>query len=165
MKSSLPNILAIFKPNFIPSSRPTSYHVLHMIFPQFMILRLTSPQPDSLAFAKLSSLTNYKAFALTFSKVMTFSMTFALTMTSPCQQQQRLGTDFWVEICTFGSASRSTGSAILAGSANSCAKRTLFLVPGSVPRLPDYPMGSGPCRNCVESVLCEQRMLHVERYH
>ena len=31
MKSSLPNILAIFMPNFIPSSRPTSYHVLHMI--------------------------------------------------------------------------------------------------------------------------------------
>ena len=83
MKNSPPNILAIFMPNFIPSSRPTSYHVLHMIFPKFMILRNTSPQPESLAFAKLISLANYKAFALTFSKIMAFSMTFALTMTSP----------------------------------------------------------------------------------
>ena len=53
-------------PNFIPSSRPTSYHVLHMIFPKFMILRPPSPQPESLAFAKLISLANHKAFALTF---------------------------------------------------------------------------------------------------
>ena len=83
MKSSLPNILAIFMPNFIPSSRPTSYHVLHMIFPKFMILRTTSPQPESLAFARLISLANYKAFALTFSKIMTFATTFALTMTWP----------------------------------------------------------------------------------
>ena len=76
-------------PNFIPSSRPTSYHVLHMIFPKFMILRPPSPQPDSLAFAKLISLANYKAFALTFSKIMAFAMTFcldydiAMTMTPP----------------------------------------------------------------------------------
>ena len=83
MKNSLPNILAIFMPNFIPSSRPTSYHVLHMIFPKFMILRTTSPQPESLTFAKLISLTNHKAFPLTFSKIMAFSMTSALTMTSP----------------------------------------------------------------------------------
>ena len=83
MNNSLPNILAIFMPNFIPSSRPTSYHVLHMIFPKFMILRLTSPQSDSLTFAKLISLVNYKAFALIFSKIMAFAMTFALTMTSP----------------------------------------------------------------------------------
>ena len=83
MKNSLPNILAIFMPNFTPSSRPTSYHVLHMIFPKFMILRTTSPQSDSLTFAKLISLANYKAFALTFSKIMAFAMTFALTMTWP----------------------------------------------------------------------------------
>ena len=83
MKNSLPNILAIFMPNFIPSSRPTSYHVLHMIFPKFMILRPPSPQPESLTFAKLISLTNYKAFPLTFSKIMTFARTFALTMTWP----------------------------------------------------------------------------------
>ena len=83
MKSDLPNILAIFMPNFIPSSRPTSYHVLHMIFPKFMILKLTSPQPDSLTFAKPISLANYKAFALTFSKIMAFGMHFALTMTWP----------------------------------------------------------------------------------
>ena len=77
MKSRLPNILAIFMPNFIPSSRPTSYHVLHMIFPKFMILRLTSPQTEPLTFAKLISLANYKAFALTFSKIMALAMTFA----------------------------------------------------------------------------------------
>ena len=68
-------------PNFIPSSRPSSYHVLHMIFPKFMILRATSPQSDSLTFAKPISLTNYKAFPLTFSQIMTFARTFALTMT------------------------------------------------------------------------------------
>ena len=83
MKSSLPNILAIFMPNFIPSSRPTSYHVLHMIFPEFMILRTTSPQPESLTFAKLISLANYKAFALTISKIIAFAATSVLTMTSP----------------------------------------------------------------------------------
>ena len=83
MKNSLPNILAIFTPNFIPSSRPTSYHVLHMIFPKFMILRPTAPQPESLTFAKLISLASYKAFAFTFSKITAFAMTFALTMTSP----------------------------------------------------------------------------------
>ena len=88
MKSCLPNILAIFMPNFIPSSRPTSYHVLHMIFPKFMILRPPSPQPESLTFAKLISLANYKAFALTFSKIMAFSMASvltdpAMTMTPP----------------------------------------------------------------------------------
>ena len=54
-----------------------------MIFPKFMILRPTSPQPDSLTFAKLISLANYKAFALTFSKIMALAMTFALTMTWP----------------------------------------------------------------------------------
>ena len=54
-----------------------------MIFPKFMILRTPSPQPESLAFAKLISLANYEAFALTFSKIMAFSMTSALTMTSP----------------------------------------------------------------------------------
>ena len=68
MKNTLPNILAIFKPNFIPSSRPTSYHVLHMIFPKFMILRTTWPQSDSLTFASLISLANYKAFAWLFPK-------------------------------------------------------------------------------------------------
>ena len=83
MNIFLPNILAIFMPNFIPSSRPTSYHVLHMIFPKFMILRPTSPQPKSLTFAKFISLANYKAFALTFSKIMALAMTFALTMTWP----------------------------------------------------------------------------------
>ena len=54
-----------------------------MIFPKFTILRTSSPQPDSLTFAKLISLVNYKAFALTFYKIMAFAMTFALTMTSP----------------------------------------------------------------------------------
>ena len=83
MKSCLPNILAIFMPNFIPSPPPISYHVLHMIFPKFMILRATSPQSDSLTFAKLISLANYKAFALTCSKILAFAMKFALTMTSP----------------------------------------------------------------------------------
>ena len=81
MKSRLPNILAIFMPNFIPSSRPTSYHVLHMISAKFMILRTTSLQPESLTFAKLIFLANHKAFASTFSKTMAFAMTFALTMT------------------------------------------------------------------------------------
>ena len=83
MKSSLPNILAIFMPNFIPSSRPTSYHVLHMIFSKFMTLGPPSSQPDSFTFAELISLANYKALALTFSKIMSFSMTSALTMTWP----------------------------------------------------------------------------------
>ena len=54
-----------------------------MISAKFMILRTTSPQSDSVTFAKLISLANYKAFALTFSKIMAFSMAFALTMTSP----------------------------------------------------------------------------------
>ena len=83
MKNRLPNILAIFMPNFIPSSPPMSYHVLHMIFPKFMILRPPSPQPESLAFAKVISVANYKAFALSFSKIMALAMTFALTMTWP----------------------------------------------------------------------------------
>ena len=83
MKNRLPNILAIFMPNFIPPSRPTSYHVLHMIFPKLMILRTTSPQPESLTIAKLISLAKYKAFAVTFSKIMAFAMPFALTKTSP----------------------------------------------------------------------------------
>ena len=88
MKSCLPNILAIFMPNFIPSSRPTSYHVLHMIFPKFMTLRTTSPQPESLTFAKLISLANYKALALTFSKIIGLATTglgydMARTMTPP----------------------------------------------------------------------------------
>ena len=50
---------------------------------KFMIWRTTSPQPESLIFAKLISLANYKAFALTFSKIMALAMTFALTMTWP----------------------------------------------------------------------------------
>ena len=54
-----------------------------MIFPKFMILRTTSPQPESLTFAKLISLTNYKAFPLTVSRIMAFAMTFALTMAWP----------------------------------------------------------------------------------
>ena len=54
-----------------------------MIFPKFMILRLTSPQPDSLTFAELISLANYKAIALTFSKVMALATTLALTITLP----------------------------------------------------------------------------------
>ena len=56
---------------------------LDMISAKFMILRTTSPQPESLTFAKLISLTNYKAFPLTFSKLMAFAVTFALTMTRP----------------------------------------------------------------------------------
>ena len=83
MKNCLPNILAMFMPSFIPSSRPTSYRALQIIVPKFIILRTTSPQPDSLAFAKPISLTNYKEFPLTLSKIMAVAMTFALTLTWP----------------------------------------------------------------------------------
>ena len=65
-------------PNFIPSARPTSYHVLHMIFPKLMILRTTSPQPELLTFAKVISLAKHKASALSFSKIMDVAITFGL---------------------------------------------------------------------------------------
>ena len=45
MKTSIADILAIIMINFIPTSSPTSYHGLDMIFVKFMILRTTSPQP------------------------------------------------------------------------------------------------------------------------
>ena len=52
-----------------------------MISAKFMILRTTSPQPESLTFAKFISLAKYKAFALSFAKIMALAMTLALVMT------------------------------------------------------------------------------------
>ena len=41
-----------------------------MILAKFIILRTTSPQPESLTFGKVMTLANYKALALSLSKIM-----------------------------------------------------------------------------------------------